>query len=79
MRLTPRFWLSQGGALVDTMLAHCGLAQVPLFMVDGLLSAGALVEVLPAFRPRPLDLHLVTLGGRRLVPRIQALLSELTA
>jgi len=77
VKFAPRLWLSHGESLVDAMLADCGLAQVPQFMVAEALAAGRLVEVLPTFRPAPLDVNLVTSGGRHLVPRVKVLLDEL--
>ncbi len=73
----PRLWLSHGESLVDAMLADCGLAQVPQFMVAEALAAGRLVEVLPTLRPAPLGVNLVTSSGRHLVPRVKVLLDEL--
>lgn len=77
VKFTPRLWLSHGESLVDAMLADCGLAQVPHFMVEEALATGRLVEVLPALRPDPLAVNLVTSGGRHLVPRVRVLLDEL--
>jgi LysR family transcriptional regulator for bpeEF and oprC len=76
-KFTPRLWLSHGESLVDAMLADCGLAQVPHFMVEDALASGRLVELLPALRPDPLDVNLVTSGGRILLPRVRVLLDEL--
>lgn len=77
VRNAPRLWLSHGESLVDAMLADCGLAQVPRFMVEEALATGRLVELLPAFQPEPLEVNLVTAGGRTLLPRVKALLDEL--
>lgn len=76
-KFTPRLWLSHGESLVDAMLADCGLAQVPQFMVEEALGTGRLIEVMAALRPEPLAVNLVTSGGRTLVPRVRVLLDEL--
>lgn len=77
VKFTPRLWLSHGESLVNAMLADCGLAQVPLFMAEEALAEGRLVEVLPACRPDPLEVNLVTSGGRQMLPRLKVFLDEL--
>jgi len=74
---TPRMWLSHGESLVDAMLADGGLAQVPQFMAQEALATGRLVELMPTLRPEPLQVNLVTSGGRTLVPRVRVLLDAL--
>lgn len=73
----PRFQVSQGSALVNALLTHCGIAQLPLFMVEHLLASGELVELLPALRPTALDVTLLTPGGRLASPRLKVFIDAL--
>lgn len=79
MSLEPRFQVNQGLALVDALLAHCGIAQLPWFMVETLLATGELVEILPGFRPAALDVTILTTGARAMAPRLRVLFDELKA
>jgi DNA-binding transcriptional LysR family regulator len=71
--------MDEGEALVAAAVAGLGLAQVPGYMADDALRAGALVEVLAPFRPPPLPISIVYASGRQLTPRLRALLDLLTA
>ena len=74
---TPRLQVSQGSALVDALLNDCGIAQLPYFMVESLLDQGDLIELLPALRPEPMDVTLLTPHGRALAPRLKIFMDEL--
>lgn len=49
-----------------------GLIQVPRVIAQPYLESGALVEVLPAFRPAPLPISAVYPQNRHLSPQVRA-------
>src|SRR6202012_934134 len=53
-------------------IAGLGLIQAPLLGICRYLERGALVEILPDFRPRPLDVSLVVAHRRNLSRRVRA-------
>ncbi|HKR87142.1 MAG TPA: LysR family transcriptional regulator [Phenylobacterium sp.] len=53
-------------------LAGLGLIQAPLSGIRRHLESGALVEILPDFRPEPLDVHLVVAHRNNLSRRVRA-------
>jgi DNA-binding transcriptional LysR family regulator len=48
-----------------------GLIQVPRYRVEAELASGALAEVLPAFPPTPLPVHILYSGARQLSPSLR--------
>lgn len=73
----PRLQVNQGSALVDALLNHCGIAQLPEFMVKELIAKGELTELLPAVRPPALKVNFLTPGSRALTPRLSAFINAL--
>jgi len=55
--------VNDGQALVQAALAGFGLIQVPLLLAQAEIDAGRLVEVLPGYRPAPLEVNLVFSGA----------------
>ena len=53
-------------------IAGLGLIQAPLLGIGGYLESGALVEILPDFRRKPLDVALVVAHRRNLSRRVRA-------
>jgi len=53
-------------------VAGLGLIQAPLLAIGGYLEGGALVEILPAFQHRPLDVSLVVAHRRNLSRRVRS-------
>ena len=70
--------MNDGEAMVAGAVAGMGLLQVPDYMAEDALRAGALVEVLKAYRPPSLPISLVYAGARLVTPRLRALLEALT-
>lgn len=48
-----------------------GLVQLPLYRIEAELRAGLLVEILKAFPPSPLPVHILYAPTRRLTPRLR--------
>ena len=68
-----RSMVSVAGAssYVDACLAGLGLIQGPRHGVEGFLQTGALVEVLPQWRPLPMPVSVVVPHGRHLSARVR--------
>lgn len=73
-----RVVVDEGEALVAAAVAGLGLIQVPDYMADEALRAGALVEVLAACRPPTVPISIVHPSARQVTPRLRALLDLLT-
>ncbi|PWE17462.1 LysR family transcriptional regulator [Marinicauda salina] len=58
-------------------LAGVGVVQLPMMMVDRDLAAGALVDVLPDWRPRSGLVHAVFASRRGLLPAVRGLIDHL--
>jgi LysR family transcriptional regulator for bpeEF and oprC len=72
-----RVFVDDGDAIVRAALLGMGIGQVPHYMVAEAITAGDLVELLPAFRPTPMQIAAV-MPSTRLVPRrVRALLDLL--
>jgi DNA-binding transcriptional LysR family regulator len=68
---------NDGDAMVRAAALGLGLAQVPSYMAERELASGALVELLHAYRPAPMDISAVTPGQRLLPSRVRVLLDAL--
>jgi DNA-binding transcriptional LysR family regulator len=64
-------------AYLGSCLAGLGLIQSPRTGMQALLDAGALVEVLPQWRPAPLPLAIVYAHQRHLSPRVRVVVDWL--
>ena len=62
----------------DVHSGGLGLIQVPDYMADEALRAGALVEVLADCRPPAVPISIVHPSARQVTPRLRALLDLLT-
>ena len=54
-----------------------GVAQLPDYMVEDLIAAGRLVELMRPYRPPPMPISAVYLAGRLVPRRIRVLLDAL--
>jgi DNA-binding transcriptional LysR family regulator len=70
--------MNDGEAMVAASVAGMGVVQVPHYMAEETLRAGALTEVLKPFRPPPLPISLVYASSRQVTPRLAALVGGLT-
>lgn len=69
--MRSRVSVGSSEAYLGACLAGIGLAQIPRPGIEALLAAGALVEVLPAWRPPPLPLSIIYSHNRHLSPRVR--------
>jgi DNA-binding transcriptional LysR family regulator len=58
-------------------VAGLGLIQAPLLAIGRYLESGALIELLPDFQHRPLDVSLVVAHRRNLSRRVRAFMKWL--
>jgi DNA-binding transcriptional LysR family regulator len=70
---------NDGEALVVAASEGMGIAQVPDYMARAALRSGAVVELLPTYRPTPLPVSLVYPSGRHVPPRLRVLIDLLTS
>lgn len=76
---TPRHVLNEGEGLVSAARAGLGLVQVPDVIAEEAVKAGALQEVLAAYRPKPMPISVVFPTSRHMAPRLRAFIDALTA
>jgi len=72
-----RVFVDDGDAIVRAATLGMGIGQVPHYMVADAIAAGDLVELLPAFRPKPMQIAAVMPSTRLIPPRVRALLDLL--
>lgn len=79
--LTMRSQVSVSGteALIAACVAGLGLIQAPRRGLARLLDDGALVEVLPEWRPAPMPLNIVYSHNRHLSPRVKVFVDWLSS
>jgi DNA-binding transcriptional LysR family regulator len=73
----PRMITDDIASQREAVLAGVGIAQLPTVAVSGDVEAGALVQVLPEWRPRAGLVHAVFPSRRGLLPSVRALLDFL--
>jgi len=69
-----RVFVDDGDAIVRAATLGMGIGQVPHYMITDAIEAGDLVEILPAFRPRPMQIAAVMPSGRLVPSRVRVLL-----
>lgn len=79
LRPASRVRISDGEGLIQAVLLHQGLAQLPGYFVQDELARGTLVEVLPALRPPPLPISIVYPGARLQPQRVKVVVDALLA
>ncbi|MCX7080855.1 MAG: LysR family transcriptional regulator [Pseudomonas sp.] len=77
--IPARFVVGDGEGLVIAVLAGCGIAQLPTWLIKRQLEEGTLVEVLPHLATDGLAINLVWLKSRQALPKVSALLEVLAA
>ncbi len=77
VRVTPVMRSNSGDTCCAAALAHQGIVLQPSFMVATHLRAGALVEVLPAYRSLDLGIYAVYPSRRHLLPKVRVLIDFL--
>jgi DNA-binding transcriptional LysR family regulator len=68
---------NSGDALVPALVAGLGIARLPAFILGDTLETGAVVELLPDWRPGPIGLHLLTPPSPLRPARVEALIAFL--
>lgn len=74
-----RFASNNVGAVLEAVLAGAGISALTDFMVETEIANGALVEVLPEWRARVIDVHAVYPARQNLPPRLGLFLDHLAA
>ena len=77
--MASRMVVGDGEAQVTAVLAGCGIAQLPTWLVNHHLNEGALVEVLPHLANDGLAINLVWIKSRQTLPKVSLLLKALTS
>lgn len=79
-RVMPaQYVVGDGEAQVITVLAGCGIAQLPTWLIKRQLAEGTLVEVLPHLASEGLAINLVWPKNREALPKVRVLLDALAA
>ena len=63
---------------MPALVAGLGIARLPAFILGDTLSDGAVVEILPDWRPEPIGLHLLTPPSPLRPARVEALIAYLS-
>jgi DNA-binding transcriptional LysR family regulator len=71
--------VSSSSAYLAACVAGLGIIQAPRHALEPELRSGELVEFLPDYRPAPLPISILHAQGRRLAPRVRAVVDWLTA
>lgn len=75
----PRFQVNDGEGLITLALCGAALVQTPDYMAREHLASGALIEVLPGFRPEALPISIVYPSARHIPLRLRLLIDHLCA
>ena len=75
----PRHVVNEGEGLVCAVSAGLGLAQLPDLIAADAVKAGALEEVLSAYRPKPMPISVVFPTSRHVPPRLRVFIDALAA
>ncbi|WP_413795403.1 MULTISPECIES: LysR family transcriptional regulator [unclassified Pseudomonas] len=77
-QVSPTLVVGDGEGLVVAVLAGCGIAQLPSWLVQRQLDEGTLVEVLPQLATDGMAINLAWQKSRETLPKVAALLDVLT-
>lgn len=69
---------NSGEALLPALVGGLGIARLPAFILGDTLATGAVVELLPDWRPEPIGLHLLTPPSPLRPARVEALIAYLS-
>lgn len=73
----PRLVTDDISQLRSAALLGVGIAQLPTMVIDGDIASGALVDILPEWRPRSGIVHAVFPSRRGLLPAVRGLIDHL--
>ena len=77
IKVTPRMRTNSGDTCCAAAVNHLGIVLQPSFLVGEHLAAGALVELLPAYRSIDLGIYAVYPSRKHLTPKVRALVDFL--
>lgn len=77
--MPAKYIVGDGEGQVMTVLAGCGIAQLPTWLIKQQLADGSLVQVLPHLASDGLAINLVWPKSRQALPKVSALLDALAA
>ncbi|MFJ4087341.1 LysR family transcriptional regulator [Pseudomonas psychrophila] len=77
--MAAKYIVGDGEGQVMTVLAGCGIAQLPTWLIKQHLADGSLIEVLPHLASEGLAINLVWPKSRQGLPKVSALLDALAA
>ena len=66
---------NSGEALMPALTGGLGIARLPAFILGDTMETGAVVEILPDWRPAPVGLHLLTPPSPLRPARVEALMA----
>ncbi|MFL0414187.1 LysR family transcriptional regulator [uncultured Sphingomonas sp.] len=69
---------NSGEALMPALTGGLGIARLPAFILGDTMETGAVVEILPDWRPAPVGLHLLTPPSPLRPARVEALIAFLS-
>jgi DNA-binding transcriptional LysR family regulator len=79
VRIAPRLLVNEVEAQLAAARSGRGIAQVLSYQAVEDFAAGILLRLLPQYEPAALPVHLVTLGGGHMAPKVRAFLDHATA
>lgn len=77
--MSARFVVGDAEGQVTAVLAGCGIAQLPTWLINRYLEDGTLVEVLPHLATEGLAINLAWIKSRQSLAKVSALLDALAA
>lgn len=78
VRIAPRLLVNEVEAQLRAARSGRGIARVLSYQAVDDFAAGTLLRLLPRYEPAPLPVHLVTLGGGHMAPKVRAFLDHAT-
>jgi DNA-binding transcriptional LysR family regulator len=78
VRIAPRLLVNEVEAQLRAARSGRGIARVLSYQAVEDFAAGTLLRLLPQYEPAALPVHLVTLGGGHIAPKVRAFLDHAT-
>lgn len=74
--IKPKYEMSDGDTLKASVIAHCGLSQLPTWLINDQLVSGELVTVLDNYAGAEMPIHAVWPRTKYIKPKIRILIDE---
>ncbi|SDA33585.1 DNA-binding transcriptional regulator, LysR family [Methylobacterium sp. UNC378MF] len=74
-----RLWVDHGLAAREALAQGRGIVAAHIWLIDDLLAAGTVEQILPDFTPEPVPLSLLVVPGRTRIRRVRMLIDALAA